>query len=114
MNNLSETIPAENITLNRGVDIFPLLFADLEQFPELKNVLIEREKYGIEKYGQSLKSDDNRDDATEIVNELCDCLAYMKKYLVNNSINYRMLELYFHQILLSNRIVKEIIGKDND
>ncbi|MCB0063146.1 MAG: hypothetical protein KDE19_13570, partial [Caldilineaceae bacterium] len=44
----------------------------------------QRERYGIAKYGQTLMTGDDRDTATEISTEQADTLAYLQKHIMQH------------------------------
>lgn len=83
-NNLAHTIPADEITLGRGEPVFPALRLLLSDFPAVLELINQREQYGIDKYGQTLMTDDDRDTAIEIANEMADTLAYMQKCILQH------------------------------
>lgn len=84
MTNLATTIPATTITLGKGRPVFPALYSRLRNYPALLQLAQQREQFGIAKYGQTLMTDDSRDTATEIVNEMLDMLVYFQKLILQH------------------------------
>lgn len=80
---LAVTIPPDVIR-NAGEPVFPELRRRLHPSPKLAALIDAREAYGITKYGQTLLTDDSRDTATEIANELLDTMAYAMKWLMQH------------------------------
>lgn len=101
---LALSIPVDQIK-NSGVEIFPLVFDDLRNHQNILKLLEEREKYGITKYGQTLMSNDGRDDMTEIINEYLDAIVYMRKYIHNHN-NITMKTLYHLTIEIVSAILE--------
>lgn len=97
--NLATTIPPDQITHGQGEPVFPTLYEWLRDFPALLELAKQREQYGIAKYGQSLMTGDDRDTATEIINEMVDMLAYMQKHVMQHGDDY-MESLLAEAILL--------------
>ena len=77
----------------RGVEVTPRLIAALPRFPmltfddrvRLERELLARREYGIEKYDQSLHTEDGRDDETETLQELLDAAQYAYKAAINGT-----------------------------
>ena len=84
MTDIAETIPATTITLGVGEPVFPELRKWLTDFPEVLELINQRERYGIAKYGQTLMTGDGRDTATEIATEQADTLAYLQKHIMQH------------------------------
>lgn len=85
------TIPASHIR-SAGEPVFPHLYERFAHNARITALLKAREEYGIGKYGQTLKTDDDRDTVTEIINEMLDLLAYTQKlYLQRPSAYVRII-----------------------
>jgi len=85
---LATTIPATQIR-NAGEPVFPELRTILAEIEATKLLPLvnAREAYGINKYGQTLMTGDNRNTATEIMNEALDLLAYATKAMMADKHN---------------------------
>jgi hypothetical protein len=73
---------------NSGIPITPELLewidkSDLEFKGYLKDIIEQRTKYGMEKYGQPLMSDDGRDDIIDALQEAGDLIQYVRKSIIN-------------------------------
>lgn len=106
MSNLATTIPADQIR-HQGREVFPILRKRLIHYPRLRELVEQREAYGMAKYGQTLLTDDGRDTPTEIVNELLDALAYMMKYCMTHDDDW-MDRLFMRLIVLSDGITEHL------
>lgn len=90
LTDLAVTIPATQVK-NAGEPVFLVLRDYIQRYAGQKEMMLalveRREQYGIEKYGQTLMSEDGRDTPTEITNELLDALAYLTKWAMQNENN---------------------------
>lgn len=85
------TIPASHIQ-NAGTPVFPHLYNRYRGNTRMSALIKAREEYGVNKYGQTLLTDDGRDTVTEIINEMLDLLAYTQKlYLQHPSAYVRVI-----------------------
>lgn len=102
MTNLAQTIPSDHITHGVGEPVFPELYERLRNHPRLLELAKAREAYGIAKYGQTLMTGDDRDTATEIINEMLDAMAYlMKMYMQTGRADFALTR----QIALCNELL---------
>lgn len=106
MTNLAHTIPADQIALGKGEPVFPALRLLLSDHPAVLELINQREQYGIAKYGQALMTDDDRDTATEIANEMADTLAYMQKMIMQHGFDDWIGELILRQVKLCDEMLR--------
>lgn len=75
--------------VNKGIVIFNLIQSYLDQVEdksfnsEVLEQLFQRYTFGLQKYGQPLKSDDGRDSVRDANEELLDCIQYLIKCKYN-------------------------------
>lgn len=106
---LATTIPADQIR-KAGKPVFPELRSRLRHYDRLCSLVAQREAYGMDKYGQTLMTDDGRDTPTEIVNEMLDMLAYMTKWEMQEPDDWTD-RLLLRAVVLFDQIVEHIDDK---
>ena len=113
MTHLARTIPPGQITLGQGELVFPHLYTELEQrsLTTLLKVMQAREEFGTEKHGQPLMTGDERDTATEIVNEVADLLAYQQKWVLQNPTDYVAQGLLSRTIVFAAELLEHYGGE---
>ncbi len=70
---------------NKGIEVYPIIKLELEKLPdsvekrEILTLLSKRREFGLNKYGQTLMSDDGRNTTEDAEQELGDFLMYFEK-----------------------------------
>ena len=74
--------------INKGVEITPLLLQYLHDAPShLKDLIEARYRFGLNKYGQPLMSEDGRNTAEDALQEAGDLLQYLFKGYIRKDIS---------------------------
>jgi len=106
----SPSIP-EPPPLPKGVEVTPLLIKWLSRIPllnpEVISLVESRRLYGIQKYGQSLMSQDGRNGLEDARQEAGDLLQYLfKEFLTREaSIDERELRVFRHTLHVCNELI---------
>lgn len=84
--NLATTIPVADTIHGVGEEVFPRLIQRLYDIgcEELIPLVEERNRLGIAKHGQPLRTGDGRHTPTEIMGEMLDGAVYGEKYAMQN------------------------------
>lgn len=100
---------------NQGVNVSAQVLDDLNQMIQspMRDLIIEdveaRIKFGIQKYGQPLMSEDERDDKWDAYQEALDLMMYSRKAIINNRKGYGYVYLEARKLAFT---IREIIENE--